>query len=167
MTFRIHASGVGSPAFLYTRTSLSEGDLFGASEFAAARASNIVGARPRGSLTNGVTRVATGAYGRLAAAALLEDSLTGLMTNVRPGSWLVLAARHSHYVTLDEARYLRMGLGRTGEAHQKVNKIAMALTDVDMNYWGIVLEIAQAVAAYRDVTSGPMVQKMIHIQVTM
>lgn len=167
MPFQIHAFGVGSPAFLYTRTSLSEGDIFGASEFAAARAGNIVGARPRGSMSGGATRVVNDVEGRLQSASLLEAGLAGLMMNVRPGSWLVLAARHSHYVTLDEARYLRMGLGGTGDAHQKVNKIAMALAAVDMNYWGIVLEIAQAVAAYRDVSCGPMRQKMLHIQVTM
>jgi len=167
MPFQIHAFGVNQPAFIYTRTSVSEGDIFGASDFAASRVSNIVGVRPSRSITEGATRVVTGVYGRLAAAALLEDSLTGLMANVRTGSWLVLATRHTHYAMLDEARHLRLGLGATGDAHQKVNKIAMALADVNMNYWGIVLEIAQVVAAYGGATGGRPRQKMLQIQVTM
>ena len=92
MPFQIHAYGLGQPSFIYSRTSLSEGDLFDLADFAAARVRNIVGASPRGSMTAQATRQVSDAYGQLAAAILLRDGLDFLMSHAAHGSSLRITA---------------------------------------------------------------------------
>ena len=118
-------------------------------------------------MTAQATRQVSDAYGQLAAAILLRDGLDFLMSHAAHGSSLRITARHTHYVVPDTGRYLQLGLGPTGDGAAKVHKIAAALVELDMHYWGIVLELAQAVWGYHHATAGANGTKMLQVQLTL
>ena len=144
MPFSLHASGTSD--FRRSRRSISESDIFEDESRMRSLVRRVVGTDVRGSMTGSAVRQTMNEYGRIQSMSLLRDSVTLLMAEAGSGSWISLSASTAGYITTSTA--FRQIAIDGGEADAVIMDIITTLIGGEMNYWGVLLEIAQTISEF-------------------